>query len=420
MFKKTILENGLRLVTVPMLGTGTATVLVLVGAGSKYETKKINGLSHFLEHMLFKGTEKRPTARDISATLDSIGGEFNAFTSKEYTGYYAKVDSRHILTAMDVVSDMYVNSSLDQKEIEKERGVIIEEINLAHDTPMRYVDTIFEDLLYGDQPAGWDILGPKENIQSVNRQDFANYMDDFYVGYNTILIIAGKIDESTIESQAKQFFGSIKKAEPKKRIDVIEQQESPQAKVFFKETSQTHFCLGARAYNSFDEKRFAGTLLAVILGGNMSSRLFMEIREHRGLAYYVRTMLQPYLDSGHLMTQAGVDTSKLNDAIKVTMDEYHKIAQDGVGEEEFTRAKEFVKGSTLLELESSDALAGYLGTQELLKKEILLPEQFFAKIEAVNVTDIKAVAKDIFQPQKINLALIGPFKDPMSFIELIK
>lgn len=419
MFKKSVLKNGLRIISAPMVGTEAVTVLVFVGAGSKYEKKSINGISHFVEHMLFKGTVKRPTARDISTVLDSIGGEFNAFTSKEYTGYYAKVDAKHLDIALDVVSDMFLNSKFEEAEIAKEKGVIIEEINMVHDTPMRHVGGIFEDLLYGDQPAGWEIAGTKETVTGLKRSDFINYLSDYYVSQNTILVIAGKFNKTGLTKKIDKYFGEIKTNESLGRVAVVEKQVNPRVRVEFKDTNQTHFCLGARAYNIFDEKRYVATLLAIILGGNMSSRLFIEVREKRGLAYYIRCGLQPYLDSGYLVTQAGVDNNRLDEAISLVWQEYKKIAEQRVSQKELQNAKDYLKGTTMLELESSDAVAEYLGAQEILTKTILTPKQKFDKIDKVTVDDIGDIAKEIFALNKMNLALIGPFKDEARFKKLI-
>lgn len=419
-FNKSVLKSGLRVITAPIKGTEAVTVLVLVATGSKYETKRISGISHFVEHMLFKGTKKRPTSLDITSALDSIGGEFNAFTSKEYTGYYAKVDSKHFDVALDVVSDMFLNSKFEEEEVAKEKGVIVEEINMIHDVPMRNVGGIFEGLLYGDQPAGWEIHGTKEAVLGISRADLTEYLDAHYVGGNTILVVAGKFDEKSLLAKTNKYFSAIKKNKPNEKLAVVEKQVSPQIKIEFKETSQTHFCLGGRAYNLFDEKKYAASLMAVILGGNMSSRLFIEVREKRGLAYYVRTGLQPYTDSGYLVTQAGVDNSRLEEAISVIWQEYQKIASEKVSPKELQSAKDYIKGTTLLELESSDSIAEYLGDQEILKKTILTPKEQFAKIDKITISDVQAVAQDIFKLQKLNLALIGPFKDIGPFLKILK
>ncbi|MEK9153509.1 MAG: pitrilysin family protein, partial [Patescibacteria group bacterium] len=331
MYKKITLPNGLRLILVPNTNTMAVTAMVLVGAGSKYETKQNNGISHFLEHLFFKGTKKRPTALQISETLDKVGGLYNAFTSKELTGYFAKVDSGHWQLALDWVSDIFLHSTLPPQEIAKERGVIIEEINMMLDTPMRFVGELWEELLYGDQPAGWEIIGTKENIASLKRNDFVNYLKNQYSSKNTIVVMAGNFPVGQAEKLIKSHFASINKAAPQAKVATKEKQTGPGLLLKHKATDQTHFCLGGRGLNMFDERKYAQEILATILGGNMSSRLFMEVREKRGLAYYIRTTAEEYIDSGYLMTQAGVPNDKAERAIEVILQQYRKIKEKGVG-----------------------------------------------------------------------------------------
>jgi len=419
MFKKTILPNGLRLILVPNTNTKAVTVMVLVGAGSKYETKDTNGISHFLEHLFFKGTKKRPTALKIAETLDKVGGIYNAFTSKELTGYFAKVDSAHWELALDWVSDIFLHSVLPAKEIEKERGVIIEEINMMLDTPMRYVAELWEDLLYGDQPAGWEIIGTKENILKLKRNDFVDYLKNHYSSRNTIVAIAGNFPVEQAEKLIKSHFSPINKITPKAKVKTKEKQNGPGFLLKHKQTDQTHFCLGARGLHCFHPQRYTQELLAVILGGNMSSRLFIEVREKRGLAYYIHTSVEDYTDSGYLMTQAGVPNDKAEQAIKVVLQEYQKIKAKGVGEAELKKAKDYLKGVSTLSLEASDAQAMFFAGQELLENKILTLEEKCAKIDKVSVNDIKKLATEIFQGSKLNLALLGPHKNKEKFEKLL-
>lgn len=409
--QKITLKNGLRIITAPMSGTKTAAVLVGVGAGSRYETKKINGISHFLEHMHFKGTKKRPTTQSIAEELDAVGGEFNAATGAEQTYFYAKVGSKHLDLALDVISDIFLNSTLKEEEINRERGVIIEEINMVKDTPMQYVGELFEKLLYGKETVGWNILGEKENILKIKREDFLNYINDHYVAKNTVVCVAGKIDQKNTIEKVKKYFENIKQNEPKKRSKIKENQTKPESLIHFKETDQSHFCLGVRAYNLFHPAKYALSLLAVILGGNMSSRLFIKVREREGLAYYIRTNAETYTDTGYLVTQAGVDNQKVEKAIQIILNEYKEIREKGVSEKELKKAKEYIKGKMLLEMESSDATAAFFANQEILTNKILTLKEEFAKIDKVAIRDIQKVAQDIFMPQKLNLALIGPFKE---------
>ncbi len=419
MYQKTTLKNGLRIITVPQKGTQAATVLVLVGTGSKYETKEINGISHFLEHLLFKGTKKRPTPMAITETLDRVGGIYNAFTGKEYTGYFAKVEASHLDLALDWVSDIYLNSLLPKKEIEKERRVIIEEINTYLDMPMIYVGELWERLLYGDQPAGWEVLGTKENISRIKRERILNYMKNQYVASNTIICLTGKIGSKAVE-KVKGYFSEMKTIKSRPKSPVIEKQNKPQSLLYPKKTDQAHLALGVRAYNLFHPQKYTLELLEVILGGMMSSRLFMEIREKLGIAYYIKTNSEINPDTGYLVTQVGVDNKNVKKAILTILKEYKKISQKRVPQNEIKKVKDCIKGKTALLLELSDAQASFYAGQELLEKKILTPEEIFKKIDKISQSDILKVAKDIFQPQKLNLALIGPFKDKRKFQKLLK
>jgi len=420
MFKKITLKNGLRIITVPQKNAQTATVLVLVGTGSKYETKEINGISHFLEHMYFKGTKKRPSTMAVAETLDRVGGIYNAFTSEEYTGYYAKVAASQINLALDWVSDIYLNSLLPKKEIEKEKGVIIEEINMYLDHPMSYIHNLWNKLLYGDQPAGWDIAGSKESIMKMNRQKLLEYMKSQYTASNTICCLAGNIDEKKIINKIEKYFSKINIRESKKSYLVKEEQNKPECLLHFKETDQTHLCLGVRGYNIFHPQKYAFEILGVILGGMMSSRLFIEIREKLGIAYYVRTQTDMNPDTGYLVTQAGIDNKNIERAISVILKEYKKFSQKKVPLQELKKAKDYIKGKTTLFLESSDAQASFYAGQEIFKNKILTPAEIFKKIDKISENDILKIAKDIFKPEKLNLALIGPIKDNKKIEKLLK
>ncbi|MDP2950820.1 MAG: pitrilysin family protein, partial [bacterium] len=383
--------------------------------GSKYETKALNGISHFLEHLFFKGTKKRPTALKIAETLDRVGGAYNAFTSKEMTGYWAKVSAEHLNLALDFVSDIFLNSKLDQKEIEKEKAVILEEINMYLDSPQRYVGELWEDVLYGDQPAGWDTIGLKENILKFKRNDFVNYLKKGYVTYNTLVCVAGKFPQEKLLNQIKAKFENVSSSKAPFKLKVRESQEKPQALLKFKQTDQTHLCLGFRGFGLNSEKRFAQEVLSVLLGGNMSSRMFSVIREKSGLAYYVHTSSEDYTDSGYLVTQAGVPNTKTKEAITLMLKEYSKLKTTDISQEELKKAKDFINGSMVLGLESSDKLASFFASQEILENKILTPEEIKAIINKIKPSDLKKLAKEIFTKQNLNLALIGPHKNKEEF-----
>ena len=420
MFQKTTLKNGLRIITIPLRNTKAVTLLILVGTGSKYEKKEINGISHLLEHMYFKGTKKKPSTVAIAETLDKIGGIYNAFTSEEFTGYFAKVDANHFEIALDWVSDIFLNSLLPEVEIKKEKGVIIEEINMYQDHPISYVQVLWSKLLYGDQPAGWPVAGEKESVNRIERVDLVNYMKSQYTANSTIICVAGKIEETTVVKKIKKYFSKINVTQPKSKLPVLDKQSKPSILLYPRQTDQTHLYLGVRGYNIFHPRKYVLELLAIILGGMMSSRLFEEIRTKLGIAYYIQTSVSAETDSGYLVTQAGIDNKNVEKAILTILKEYKKISQIKVPKNELKKAKDCIKGKTILELESSDAQASFYGLQELLEKEILTPEEIFKKIDKVSQDDILKVAKDIFKPEKLNLALIGPFQDKNKFQKLLK
>ncbi|OHA70816.1 MAG: hypothetical protein A3H01_02290 [Candidatus Wildermuthbacteria bacterium RIFCSPLOWO2_12_FULL_40_9] len=420
MFKKTTLNNGLRIVVTPLQNTRAVTVLVLIGTGSKYEVKRINGISHLLEHMIFKGTKKRPNTLDIAKELDRVGGIYNAFTGKEFMGFWVKLDAKHFDLSCDVVSDMIFNSLFQSKELAREKKVIFEEINMIKDNPQGYVLDLWEELLYGDQPAGWMISGSKETLEKVSRRDVIDYFKSHFVAGNVVISIAGNLSAEKALETAKRFFGKFKRFQKPAKRSVVEKQTTPQVLVHTKKTDQAHLCLGVRAFDMFDKRRHALDLIAGILGGVMSSRLFIKIREQRGLAYYVRTMPEHYTDSGYLVTHAGVDTKKLPEVLEIILREYKDIKDKKVSKEELTKIKDNAKGHLYLGLETSDAWASYNGIQEILRGEISTPEKECLKIDKITQEDIMKVAEEIFQSRRLNLAATGPFKDKKQFQSILK
>lgn len=419
-YKKTTLKNGLRLITAPMKDTQTATVMVMVGVGSRYENDKERGISHFIEHMMFKGTKKRPNTQIIANELDAIGGEFNAFTGKTATAYYAKSDAKHLDTTLDVISDMFLNSKLESKEIEKERGTILQELNMYEDMPMRSVDDVFDNLLYGDQKLGREIIGTKEIISSVKRNDFVNYIKRFYVSVDTVICVAGKFDETKIIRKVEKIFSHMNQSQKPDFEKVVEEQKVPQLKIKNKKTDQTHLVIGVRAYEKGHKDEYVLSLLSIILGGNMSSRIFINVRERQGLAYYVHTGTESYQEAGYLATSAGVEHKNLNKAVETILKEYKKIASKKVTVQELQKAKDFVKGKSVMGLESSNSVASFLIGQEIMKEKILTPKEIFKKIDKVTQEDILRVAKDIFKNEKLNLALIGPHKKSEELEDILK
>jgi len=433
-YKITTLKNGLRLITVPMPQMESVTVMVGVGAGSRYETKKVNGLFHFIEHMAFKGTKKRPTTLAIASEVDGVGGEFNAFTDKEFTGYYLKLASKHTKLAFDILSDMLTNSLFKPEEIEREKGVIIEEINMYEDTPIRRIWDVFIRLLYGDNPMGWDIAGESRIIKAIKRQDFLRCIDRLYYPENMVVAVAGKLNDKEIKNMTENFFSSLRaaarqsagsgdarrKAGQKVTKSIKIKQNQPRLKLINKTTEQGHFCLGVPGYNLFHKDRFALGILAAILGGGMSSRLFLEIREKRGLAYYVGSEVDYYTDSGFLLNRAGVRLEKIQEAIKIVLEELANLTSKKVSQKELNKAKEFTKGGLILALEDSKNIANRYAAQLILEGQVRTPEQTLKLINKVTVEDVQRVAKDIFKPQKLNLAIIGPYKEETRFKKLLR
>lgn len=418
-FNKTILSNGLRVITAPMTDNPTVTVLVLVEAGSKYETKEINGLSHFLEHMCFKGTKKRPTAMDISHELDSIGAQYNAFTAQEFTGYYAKAHSRHALLILDVVSDIYLNSNLTEAEMEREKGVIIEEINMYNDLPQRKVQDIFMRLLYGDQPAGWDIAGTKENVSRMKRSDFVDFRNRFYTAPSTLVIASGSFNESEmIESINKLFSDSSSKLGLGK-LKIKESQTKPAILVENKKTDQTHFILGVRTFDLYDKRSTVLKVLAGVLGGGMSSRLFQTMRERLGICYYVGASPDSFTDHGYFTVSAGVRNDRLNEAVLEVLKEFSLLKEKIVPEKELSKVKEYLIGNMYLGLESSDSVADFYGFQEIVNKPIKTADEIAKEINSVLAEDIKNLASEIFVDKGLNLSIIGPERNEKELLQML-
>ena len=407
-YEKITLKNGLRVILAPMKETETATVFVMTGVGSRFESRKENGLAHFLEHMFFKGTEKRPATMDISRELDAIGAEYNAFTGKEYTGYFAKADKKHWMTALDVVSDIFLHAKIEQEEIDRERGTILQEINMYEDMPMRHIGDLWEQHLYGDTPLGWSILGPKDNIKTFKRKDFIKYLSRGYVAKNVVVGVAGNINEKKVPEAIKARFDGMREGARPTYKAMREKQSVPEIRLEQKKTDQTHMLLGVRAYPMEHKDHYAVAVLSTILGGGMSSRLFMSVRERRGLAYSVHTGGDTYYDAGYVATQCGVEHKNLEETIRVILDEYKLIATVLVPKEELSKAKEFIKGKMAMSLEGSDQVVEYLVSQEILRNKIDMPHDKMKQVDAVTAEDVLRVAKDIFVNKKLNLVVIGP------------
>lgn len=419
-YNKTILDNGLRVLTIPMKDSPTVTVFVLVEAGSKYETRQNNGISHFLEHMCFKGTTKRPLSGDISEELDSIGSRYNAFTSHEYTGYYAKAQYGQIDKILDVISDMYLNPTLPESELEKEKGVIIEEINMREDLPQYKVQNLITELVYGDQPAGWDVVGPKQNIKNMTREDFVSYRNKFYTSSATTVVIAGNFDEVKILESVRQIFSVMPKVEKGIKEKVTEVQVKPEIALFKKETDQTHLVLGVRTFDTYDKRDAIMDVLVGVLDAGMSSRLFKKLRDEMGVCYYVNAYQDSLTDHGLFSVSAGVDNKRVKEVITVILAELNKLKNELVSPEELQKVKQNLSGTMYLGLESSDSIAKFYGGQEIMNEVIKTPEEIKAETDAVTAEQVRDLAQEIFVDKGLNLAIVGRFEDKAEFVDILK
>ncbi len=420
MVQKTTLDSGLRIVTESLPGTQSVTALVLTKAGSRYEHKSINGISHFLEHMFFKGAEKYKGAKEVSEAIDSVGGEFNAFTSKEYAGYYVKLAAHHKELALDVISDMLLHARFDQEEIEKERGVILEEINMYQDTPMYQVAWDFERALFGDQPIGWDEGGIKDVIRALQRSDFVEYKESLYTTGNMVVCLAGAVDHEEVVELVKRYF-PMEKKEPTRTMPpaVAGLDTVKRVSLGSKKTEQAHLVLGVKGLPEQHPDHYVLRVLSSILGGNMSSRMFMAVREAKGLAYYISCGTEDYLDTGTFYTRAGVDVNRIDDAIKEILVEYQKIADAPVDEQELKKGKEFLKGKLTLSLEDSEHVAQMHARNELLYDQLRSYDDIAAAVDKVTAGDVERVAKMLLKPEAMHLAVIGPYDDVARFEKLL-
>ncbi len=413
------LDNGLRILTAPMESAQSVTCAIMLAAGSRYETAETNGIAHFAEHMFFKGTERRPTARDISKEIDAIGGEFNAFTGKEYTGYYVKCAAESRDVALDVLVDMLRNSKFDPEEIEREKGVIIEEMNMYYDTPRDFISGVYEELLYGDQPLGWDIIGRKETIRGAKHDMFRSYVDHWYRPSRMVVGIGGNLGDG-LHERIVELLGDVAEGETGEAAPVqLNLNGNPQVKVHTKASDQAHVTLGVHSYPLEHPDRYVLQVLSTILGGGMSSRLFTEVRERRGLAYYVYGLNHSYTDAGSLYAQAGVDINRIDDAVSTITAELRTIAEDAVPTDELDKAKSFAKGRFVLQLETSQGLLMFGLRREILEGSTPDPEEILAELDKVTAEDVQRVAQDLIETRGLNLAVIGPFDDAARFEKLL-
>jgi predicted Zn-dependent peptidase len=418
-YTRKVLSNGLTVIEVPSHDAESVVVDFFVKTGSRSESPKENGISHFLEHFLFKGTKKYPSALDISSLIDAVGGEMNANTGKEHTQYYIKAASKHLPMIFEVLTEMIQNPLLDEKELEREKGVIVEEINMYKDAPMYEIDNILEQAMWPKDALGRDIAGTKETVTKFSKQMFADYIQRHYQTPNMLLGISGKYSQ-------KEFDGLVKKhwsAYPRKRHfgwdKAKDKQNTPRLKAQFKQTEQAHLSMGFKGLDYDDERNAAQSVLGVILGGGMSSRLFIEVREKRGLAYYVRASGSNYQDTGVFNIGSGVQVGKIEEAIKVICAELTKIKSVTVDEKELLKAKEYIKGKITLALEDNQARLDWYLSQAAFHSKTETPEEAFAKIDSVTAKDVQKISGQLFKKENLSLAIIGPYKKESQFKPLL-
>lgn len=443
--KKT--KSKLPLLLIDMPATESVTVMILANTGSRYETKREEGLAHFFEHMVFKGTKKFANAKTLAETLDNVGADFNAFTSKEYTGYYVRAAAQSFNLAIDVLSDMILQPKLRQEDIDREKGVIIEELNMYVDHPAHHIANVFDQMIFADPQLSHDIIGRKETIRSFTKADFENFLQKYYGIENLLLVIAGNI--AAISKNEKELFTTIEKnfsklnknraigkqAQPiykdwstMSAKDIMEATEINQKafstekfKLVKRKTEQAHFVMAWPAFDGRYKDRYVLSLLSAILGGNMSSRLFSQVREERGLAYYVRSEMDLLHDAGLLGCSAGVDPSRVKEAIKISRQVFENLAsgKEPVTEKELERAKKYLRGKMLLSLESSNSVAQFFGFKELLLDDLMQIDEALELLEAVSLEDLERVAKLVIRDGELRFAMIGNFKNEAEIKALV-
>jgi predicted Zn-dependent peptidase len=416
-FERHTLPNGLRVLTAPMPQAQSVSCFVMLAAGSRYETPDANGIAHFAEHMFFKGTERRPTARDIAGEVDAIGGEFNAFTGKEYTGYYVRCSSEHRDVALDVLVDMLRHSKFDSNEIDREKGVIIEEMNMYFDTPRDYISGVYDSLVYDDTPLGWDIIGRKETVRAATRDTFMDYLGHWYKPSRIVVGVGGQIGDGLLE-RVGELLGDMPDA-PTGAPQRVAPAANGRVKLHTKQSDQAHLCLGVPSKPLDHPDRYVMHVLATVLGGGMSSRLFTEVRERRGLAYYVYAINNSYTDTGSLYAQAGVDIDRIDEAVKTVVDELKKIAGESVPADELEKGRNFAKGRFVLQTESPHGLISFGLRREVLEGHAAEPEEVLTGLDAVTAEDVQRVAGELITTDALRLALIGPFDDAERFEPLL-
>jgi predicted Zn-dependent peptidase len=417
--KKQVLPNGLRLLTADIPGLESITCLVLTAVGSRYEPREKLGISHVLEHMTFKGTKNRPNPGDISKAIEEVGGDSNAFTSKEFTGYFIRLSSDKLEVALDILSDILLNPIFDSKELKKEEGVVLEERKKDIDIPSRHIFDLIEEQVFGDQPLGWSIIGTPDSVLSIDQPDLFNFVSKYYRPQNMVVVIAGKIPSNAASIVERRFNQRGKDEVPSYSAALVEQ-SSPRVQIDKRKFEQANLALAVEGVDRSDQDFYPLMVLNAILGEGMSSRLFQSVREKRGLAYTVRSSADSYHDAGIFTVYAGVGISKVDEAIKAILEELSLISKIKVPAPEIQKGKEVLKGHLRLGMESTLNVAEEFGLRELLEKRVLSVEEVVTLIDRVTEDDIFRVATRLFKTEKLNLSLIGPFDDENRFLKLLK
>jgi predicted Zn-dependent peptidase len=412
MFRKQTLPNGARILEARMDGAPSVAVFVGIAAGSRYEDPAAAGIAHFAEHMFFKGTERRPTARDIAAEIDGIGGEFNAFTGKELTAYYVKCAAESAAVAADVLSDMLLQSRFDAGEIEREKGVIVEEINMYLDTPRDLIGQVHDDLRFGATPLGRPVIGSKDTVRGATRETFLSYLGDWYRPERMVVGLGGAVTDELVADLAERF-GTLPAAPtPAPPALDLPAVAGPMVRIERRDSDQAHLVLGVAGLPVSHPDRYVASVLQAMLGGGMSSRLFTEVRERRGLAYYVFASATAYAEAGALIVQAGVDTGRIGLAVETIWAELRRIAAEDVDPDELEKTKRYLVGRTVLGVEDPRGMILHGLRRELIEGRAIELDEVFAGIHAVTAEDLTRVASELIRPENATLAVVGPFDDP--------
>lgn len=419
MYRKSVAGNGLRVITTPMPHTAAVSVAIFIGAGSRYESDDEAGASHFIEHLCFKGTRRRPTAKEIAETIEGVGGLLNGGTDKEFTIYWCKAARNYFGIALDLLADMIRYSKFDAQDVQRERQIIIEELNECTDSPQDRVNRLIDEVMWPGQPLGREIMGSRESVGAIDGGALLEYMNRQYGPGNAVVSVAGDVSHDDVLTQVSQTFADWGETAPRSPEPADDSQETPRIRVERRDTEQTHLCLAVRGLPIAHADRFKLDLLNVILGGGMSSRLNLEIREKRGLAYDIHSYAEYYQDSGAVTVYAGVDLRNLEDTIKAIVEELAR-ARDDIAPDELTKAKEMVKGRLLLSMEDTRSVAGWVGGQEILAGRIWTVEEVVSTVDAITPQDLKGVAERIMIADKLSLAVVGPVEDERNLQRLLR